>query len=96
MADIDEDSKDPLTFTPGTQDQSKKDEKAVREEEKQAFQNALGDTGAKPPLPDSIKLAHPKPPFVEAIESMFQAVAQFLKQLNPQNKDVNKDKNKPL
>ncbi len=94
MVDIDEDSK-PLTFSPSAQDESKKGEKAVREEEKQSFQKALGDTGAKPPLPDSIQLAHPKPPFVEAIESMFQAVSQLLKQLNPQNKDKTKDKNKP-
>lgn len=91
MVDDIEDTKDPLTF----RDQSKKDEKALREEEKQAFQKALGDTGAKPPLPDSIKLAHAKPPFVEAVESMFQAVVQFLKQLNPQNKDRPNDKNKP-
>ena len=89
------DDKEPLTFSPAGKDEAKKDERAVRNEEKQSFEKALGDTGAKPPMPDSIKLAHPKPPFVEAIESMFQAVVQFLKQLNLQNKDNPNDKNKP-
>lgn len=90
-----QDDKEPLTFSPAGKDEAKKDEREVRNEERKSFEKALGDTGAKPPLPDSIKLAHPKRPFVEAIESLFQAAEHFLKQLNPQNKDNSRDKNKP-
>ncbi len=82
----------PLTFTDGT----KKDESKLREDLKEA-EDRLEKMGSpsKPVLPDAVNLKHAKPAFTEAIDSMFQALAKFIKQLNPNEKSQSKDKNKP-
>lgn len=86
----DNDPTKPLTFS----DSAKKEEIKVRDQEKESLEKLSDMKGFIKPMPDSIKLAHPKPAFTEAIDIMYKAVAQLLKPLKPAHKDSAKPKNK--
>lgn len=84
-----DDEKDPLTFSDPGKDPAKKDERAVREEERQSIEK-LKDMGVKPPMPDSIELKHGIPAAVEVIESgfksLYRAVVEKVKQIKEDSK----------
>lgn len=86
----DNDTQKPLTF----RDNAKKDEIKVRDQEKESLDKLSDMKGIIKPMPDSIKLAHPKPPFTEAMDILFKAALQLLKPLKPAHKDSTKPKNK--
>jgi|GEM_PF-5522871 len=82
-------------FTVKKDDGANKDEAAIRQEAIESEKKMADMKGFTPPVPEVIKLKHAKPAFTEAIESMFQAVSKYIKQLNPLNKDDSNHKNKP-
>lgn len=75
MPDNNDPAQKPLTFRESTN----KDESKIREQEKESLDKLSDMKGIIKPMPDVIKLAHPKPPFTEAMDILFKAIAQLLK-----------------
>lgn len=90
MIDDNDPTQKPLTF----RDNVKKDEVKVRDQERESLDKLSDMKGIIKPMPDSIKLAHAKPAFTEAIDILFKAALQLLKPLKPAHKDSTKPKNK--
>ncbi len=88
MPDNDDPAQKPLTF----RDSLNKDESKIREQEKGSLEKLSDMKGIIKPMPDVIKLAHPKPPFTEAMDILFQAMAQVLKLSKTAQKNSSKIK----
>ncbi|MCS5711759.1 hypothetical protein [Candidatus Berkiella aquae] len=84
MTDEDKANQNPLSFR---NNKINNEEKQIRLQEKESLEKMNDMIGFSKPIPDSIKLKHPKPAFTDVIDTMINAVAKLLPPLKNQPKD---------